>query len=881
MGKKSKNSRRSNKPRGTGTEPRQPTPPSAAPNLATATETGATLAATTPSTSRPLRANPNFNASGRNRSGQPVTYVSNTAGGACAPFSVNAAGQEADEKNPLPWVVAYRHNDFDYVVSHEQMLLKKAKEAKNTHFVLMHLFTIGRCHLMSYVHYKKRQQKEMKEEHNELGINTKGTVATNDRDSHMSIPNFMKSDSRGEVYPVIIGRHQKVDTYLREAIRISKEYKLETMQFGSHSAYYLLLRKEVEMNEMERAKDLYKNEMSPNKIKLPLPGLMSIMVTMFNENSRSTYQFTIDLIEDHMREMNHLEQKPNNDFASKQMLCNFITYYAGSLEGVGDYVMAKTVLIKQLHLARLVESYDKESRALSSMSKNWIRLGDYEKALDTLHACSDILSLDFKKRNQRVREEMGVLGAQLCQGLDQLPHNPSKGQVEFSKMDHSYMYAANAAKIGDVLKHQAMDKHGRIKSKDREKIISYYRQAIDHLEEGEDKIRKGLTEEGDFHLDSVHMGQANFLRQMAVQQGSGGRYEEALKNLYKAIDVSHKCKANDSDICNALAWKAAGKVAMDMWFEYDSKHGKSKSTSMSMTSRSRSRSRSSSPMDGQQMSDVGGPMQCLPCRSNSDISASEHETEAEAEDESPALVKEAQDDEGDEPSSSCTSTTPTTPTSPQVPLSASTSKPRPKFVRYQGPRLTNPTYPSGDHLPSNSDAHTILGEALRCSQTAMNLYYQCCPGYAHENVSTLLLHLAQEYYFDQQIDEAFANLVWFLDNSIVFATSCFTCNQKMGEGVVTKECGGCKSAFYCTSVCQKEDWKNIDDRRISHRSLCPLLRYWRKTYKKRLGTYQDHRSSKIDSTKRWYEIKEKGKEEECAKVRMLFVDYFEDMKKQK
>eukprot|EP01083_Nonionella_stella_P296546 1007419_1 len=132
MGKKSKNSRRSNKPRGTGTEPRQPTPPSAAPNLATATETGATLAATTTpstSTSRPLRANPNFNASGRNRSGQPVTYVSNTAGGACAPFSVNAAGQEADEKNPLPWVVAYRHNDFDYVVSHEQMLLKKAKEA--------------------------------------------------------------------------------------------------------------------------------------------------------------------------------------------------------------------------------------------------------------------------------------------------------------------------------------------------------------------------------------------------------------------------------------------------------------------------------------------------------------------------------------------------------------------------------------------------------------------------------------------------------------------------------------------------------------------------------------------------------------------------------
>ena len=319
------------------------------------------------------------------------------------------------------------------------------------------------------------------------------------------------------------------------------------------------------------------------------------------------------------------------------------------------------------------------------------------------------------------------------------------------------MYAACAGKIGDALKHQAMDKHGRIKSKDREIIILNYQQAIDHLEEGENKIRRGLNLEGDLHLDSVHMGQANFLRQMAVQQGSGGRHEEALRNLYKAIDVSHKCKANDSDMSNALAWKAAGKVALDFWFEYDLKHGKSKSMSRASRSRSRSRSGSGSPVDGRQMRDVGEPIQCVPCKGNSNISASEHETKAEAEDESPTLVKEAQDDEGDEASSSCT-TAPTTPTSPQVPLSA--SKPRPKFVLYQGPKLTNPTYPSGDHLPPNADDHTILGEALRCSQQALNLNYQCCPDYAHENVGTLLLHLAQEYYFDQQIDEAFANLVW-------------------------------------------------------------------------------------------------------------------------
>jgi len=185
--KKSKNRRRSNKPsRGTGTDPRQPSPPSTAsnlaPNLATAGDTGATLTAATP-TPTPLGSNPGRPMStsppsttptlatagetgatltaatttptpriGSN--GRPMTYVSNTVSGACAPFSLSAA--EAIEKNPLPWVVAYRKGDFDYVVSHESMLLKMAKEAKQTHFVLMHLYTIGRCHLMSYLHYKKK-----------------------------------------------------------------------------------------------------------------------------------------------------------------------------------------------------------------------------------------------------------------------------------------------------------------------------------------------------------------------------------------------------------------------------------------------------------------------------------------------------------------------------------------------------------------------------------------------------------------------------------------------------------------------------------------------------------------------------------------------------
>eukprot|EP00554_Chaetoceros_debilis_P009194 CAMPEP_0194101546 /NCGR_PEP_ID=MMETSP0150-20130528/2238_1 /TAXON_ID=122233 /ORGANISM="Chaetoceros debilis, Strain MM31A-1" /LENGTH=146 /DNA_ID=CAMNT_0038788197 /DNA_START=227 /DNA_END=664 /DNA_ORIENTATION=+ len=143
--KKSKNRRRSNKPRGTGTDPRQPSPPSTAPNLApnlaTAEDTGATLTAVTPTptpTPTPLGSNPgrpmttsppsttpNLATAGDTgatltaatttptprigSNGRPMTYVSNTVSGACAPFSLSAA--EDIEKNPLPWVVAYRKGD--------------------------------------------------------------------------------------------------------------------------------------------------------------------------------------------------------------------------------------------------------------------------------------------------------------------------------------------------------------------------------------------------------------------------------------------------------------------------------------------------------------------------------------------------------------------------------------------------------------------------------------------------------------------------------------------------------------------------------------------------------------------------------------------------
>ena len=141
----------------------------------------------------------------------------------------------------------------------------------------------------------------------------------------------------------------------------------------------------------------------------------------------------------------------------------------------------------------------------------------------------------------------------------------------------------------------------------------------------------------------------------------------------------------------------------------------------------------------------------------------------------------------------------------------------------------------------------------------------------HKKVTSLLLHLAQENYFLENHDEAFCKLSWFLDNTILHCTRrCHACGQMSGIDAVTKECSGCKSAFYCSTLCQNQDWQNVDDRRIRHKLLCPLLKHWRTRWKHEI-------SKNINNSERWFEIASSSEGESIAAI---FLEYFESMTKQ-
>eukprot|EP00552_Chaetoceros_brevis_P002835 CAMPEP_0197740852 /NCGR_PEP_ID=MMETSP1435-20131217/25469_1 /TAXON_ID=426625 /ORGANISM="Chaetoceros brevis, Strain CCMP164" /LENGTH=77 /DNA_ID=CAMNT_0043330691 /DNA_START=1 /DNA_END=230 /DNA_ORIENTATION=+ len=55
---------------------------------------------------------------------------------------------------------------------------------------------------------------------------------------------------------------------------------------------------------------------------------------------------------------------------------------------------------------------------------------------------------------------------------------------------------------------------------------------------------------------------------------------------------------------------------------------------------------------------------------------------------------------------------------------------------------------------------------------------------------------------------------------------CAGCGHAHVEGtdVVSKVCTSCDAVYYCNDACQQRNWINIDDKRKSHKILCPLLK---------------------------------------------------------
>ncbi len=96
--------------------------------------------------------------------------------------------------------------------------------------------------------------------------------------------------------------------------------------------------------------------------------------------------------------------------------------------------------------------------------------------------------------------------------------------------------------------------------------------------------------------------------------------------------------------------------------------------------------------------------------------------------------------------------------------------------------------------------------------------------------SDMLIVSAQVYYFLHEIDEAYVLLARFLDDYIKDECSrkCAGCHQIFGFSAYgVKRCSVCMLISYCSPRCQKLHWKTDIAGEIRHKTLCPLLAYWR------------------------------------------------------
>ena len=85
--------------------------------------------------------------------------------------------------------------------------------------------------------------------------------------------------------------------------------------------------------------------------------------------------------------------------------------------------------------------------------------------------------------------------------------------------------------------------------------------------------------------------------------------------------------------------------------------------------------------------------------------------------------------------------------------------------------------------------------------------------------------MAVESYFLGRKEPACQMLACHL-NARTAVQSCAACGHAWIKGgeFVNKICANCDAVCYCNDVCQQRHWKNVDDKRMSHKRLCPLLK---------------------------------------------------------
>jgi len=114
----------------------------------------------------------------------------------------------------------------------------------------------------------------------------------------------------------------------------------------------------------------------------------------------------------------------------------------------------------------------------------------------------------------------------------------------------------------------------------------------------------------------------------------------------------------------------------------------------------------------------------------------------------------------------------------------------------------------------------IINHALFYSEAAFTLQRS-------EGVDPrLFLDLAQENYFDGNVNNANIMLKKYLDETVKMGPlQCLTCYQPSPKDAHMEKCSVCKVARYCSQDHSIQSWKKG---RLCHKVMCPLFKRWRK-----------------------------------------------------
>lgn len=127
----------------------------------------------------------------------------------------------------------------------------------------------------------------------------------------------------------------------------------------------------------------------------------------------------------------------------------------------------------------------------------------------------------------------------------------------------------------------------------------------------------------------------------------------------------------------------------------------------------------------------------------------------------------------------------------------------------------------------SEEAFHLLQSAVKYTQKALAAFQIYSPMVMDLsfNKVPMSFDIAVESYFSGRIDEACHTLGCHL-MAMTVEKGCAGCGHAHVEGtdVVSKVCTSCDAVYYCNDACQQRNWINIDDKRKSHKILCPLLK---------------------------------------------------------